>query len=271
MKNRKNQKLPEDLIINSSKLELILDKYQEKLAAKNNWSAPFGVLIALLLALMVSDFKDKFGLKALQWETILEILVIVSIVWLIVELKKTITSKPLNDLIMEIHDNIKNIPEYTAIYFIKTNRDNIPKILVEKNRTWDCFFLPYVHYSPYEELDNQKKEHLTKTIAGFLGVDPTKVVIDHLQGYPLTSEKYSESERINKQYNFEFFAFCISCARNQNLSNEEFSVGGREFIWMTLDELEQDVKTKYKNTDVISHLRKNYNTFFHEIRDSLGE
>lgn len=271
MNNNTQKQLPEDLIINSSKLELILDKYQKKLAAKNNWSTPLGVFIALLLTLMVSDFEDKFGLKALRWETIIELLFFLSIIWLIIEITKAIKSKPLDDLITEIHQNIKNVPEYTAIYFIKTNRNNIPKILVEKNTTWDCFFLPYVHFSPYEKLDGEQKEYFLKTIAGFLGITIDGIEIEHLKDCSLSSEKYSESERIYKQYNFEFFAFCMPQTKKPDLFQDTVIVGGKELLWKTLDELEKDKKTMTRNSDVINHLRKNYKMLFNEIQDSIIE
>lgn len=261
-------KLPEELVINSSTLELILKKYHEKLSSKNSWTFPFGVFLSLLLCLMVSDFKDKFGLKAIQWETLVVIFLIVSLLWLFKDLIKSWKEEPFEVLMSDIQNNIKNIPEYTAIYFIKSKIDDIPKILVEKNMTWDCFFLPYVHYSPYESIHAQKEKHLKKTIAGFLGIKYKRIDITHIENYSLISEKYSESERIKKQFNFEFFAFRIAASEMRGIE-KEFSVGGKGFCWMTLDELESDRNTTDKNGDVINHLRKNYNVFFNEVRDSI--
>lgn len=264
------RKLPDELIINTSKLELILSKYHDKLSARSNWSTPFSVFLSFLLCITVSDFKDVFGLKALQWELLIIVCLLSSFLWLALQLYKNFKESPFDVLISDIQENIKNVPEFTAIYFIKAKRDNIPKILVTRNMTWDCYFLPYVHYSPYESIHNQKEKHLKKTIAGYLGIKHKIIDIEHIVNHPLSSIKYSESERIRKQYNFEFFAFFSNNDDSNDIIEDEFSVGGRDFYWLTLDELELDKNTQEKNIDVIDHLRKNYNVFFNEIRDSIN-
>lgn len=264
----KRTKFPEHIIISSSKLELMLTEYQEKFAVKNNWNVPLGVFITLVVCLMVSDFKDKFGFKAMQWETTIFIAAILSVIWLVKELITIRNNKPLEELLTEIQENIKNIPEYTAVCFIKSNQENSPVVLVEDNLTWGCFFLPHVHYSPYEEIEEQKVK-IKKAISGFLGIVNDNITIEHLKEHSLSSEKYSESEKINKQYNFEFFSFYISSPEDLKISDQKFDVRGKKFVWMSLDELESDKKTQQKNLDVIGHLRKNYNTFFVDIRDSI--
>lgn len=268
MKKTKN-KLPENIFINSSTLELILQDYKEKLATKKDWVNALSIFLAFLLCLMVSDFKDKFGLKALQWETIIEGATIFSFFWFLHSIYKALNTDPYKDLISDISGSIKNFTEYTAIYFIRITKGNIPRILVERNMIWDCFFLPYVHYSPLQSIDIQRRDHLTKTIAGFLGIDSGSVQIEHLEDCFLTSEKFSESEKIQKQFNFEFFYIRFSC---ETLDPDcmEYHIGGKRFMWLTLDELENDEKTKKKNGDVISHVKKHYNVFFHQTKDSIA-
>lgn len=217
---------------------------------------------------MVSDFKDKFSLKADHWEAVVFMFLLASVLWLVWELYRLTKDESMDSLLFDIRKNIKNTPDYTAIYFIKMKRENIPKILVYKNPSWKCYFLPYVSYSPDYPIDHQKDCCLERTIAGFLGANFQDISIEYLRNYSLTSEKYSESERVKKQFNFEFITVSSLNGKIANKNKNQFSVGGKDFVWMTLDELENDENTKNKNSDVLHHIRKNYSFFFNEVSDS---
>ena len=261
---------PDEILISTDKLELILLKFSEKIKKTNDWIAPLGIFISLLVALLVSDFKEKFGIQAIQWETITIIFLIISFFWLMLEIVKIRRNPTIQDLLIEIKSNSQKKLEFTAIFFIKRFTDeNIYRILTHHNLVWDCLFLPYSFYSPAEEFEKQLQP-LRFTIASILGVDSGLIVIEHLKELSLVSNKFSQRHKQNTEYYFEFFPIVVTTLDTNNiLYKDTFTVGGKEFFWKTLDELEAHPMTSERNKDIIMHLRDNYDIFFNQVRNAI--
>lgn len=268
MSRKRERVIPDVILIDFSKLKLALHNYERLKALKHNWTTPFGIALSLLLTILVSDFKEKMGLAGQRWETIIYFALLISIGWLIYSVYSTLKNNPMEVLLDEIAEGIKNIPEYTAIFLVKVKKNNIPIVLVERNKSWDAYFLPYAHYSPNEPIDRQGEDSLRKVMAGFLGVCESTLCLERLKDFRLVSEKFSESEKMVKQFHFEFFTTYFSGPELDCFFEDEFDIGGKKFVWKTLDELEADENTVSRNGDVIDHLRKHYSILFHKIRDT---
>jgi hypothetical protein len=74
------------IITTEDKLRLCLSEHLKRMERKNSWITPLGILIAILVTLVTSTFKDV-GLSADTWRAIFIIAGVLSLGWLIWSIK----------------------------------------------------------------------------------------------------------------------------------------------------------------------------------------
>jgi hypothetical protein len=92
----------EVIITTEDKIRICLSEHLKQMEKKRGWIAPSGILIAIVVALVTSTFKDKFGLDAATWRAIFILSGIVSIGWLIWSIKEAWKSEKLADIVAEL-------------------------------------------------------------------------------------------------------------------------------------------------------------------------
>jgi hypothetical protein len=71
------------IVTTSDKIKLCLIEHQNTLSAKNGWIAPIGLLIALVTALVTTDFKQFLDISPDIWKALFIFGTILSAVWTI--------------------------------------------------------------------------------------------------------------------------------------------------------------------------------------------
>lgn len=69
--------------ITEDRLKNILFENETKVARKNDWIAPLGIFISLLLAILTGDPKEFIGLSGDVWKALFVICCIISFVYLL--------------------------------------------------------------------------------------------------------------------------------------------------------------------------------------------
>lgn len=270
MKEMKN--IPEHIVVNKDRLASIVKSYKEAVRREYSWPTPLGIFISVLLCIVATNsFQEIWFLTKDQVALLVYLLGLFSFGWLLKALLGLRKNKADSNFYSQLVQSLKNTPDYTVIYIIKLTTDEIPRVLVEKKASWNCYFLPYVARSGSGDISNQNISDFQKTIASYLGVSSDAVSIDHFRDFPLVSEKYSPTDMVAKQFNFDFFFFTVPKQKMlNNYDKSPFKVGGKEFYWMTLSELMADSMTMEKNEDIINHLDKNFTEFFSKTQDSFS-
>lgn len=93
------------IVTTEDKLRLRLHAYISLTEKTKEWIAPCSLLISLLLALISADFKD-FLLPSATWKAIFIISAILSLLWLLLSLRKAFNSRSIDTLIEEIKSDI---------------------------------------------------------------------------------------------------------------------------------------------------------------------
>ena len=94
--------LPQEVIVTTEdKVRLCLSQHLKRMEKKKRWVAPFGILAAIILALVTSTFKD-WGLDAATWRAIFIIAGVLSLSWLIYSVKEALGSEKIEDIIGEL-------------------------------------------------------------------------------------------------------------------------------------------------------------------------
>jgi len=71
------------LIIHADSLKLKLKEYEDSIKFKNLSLSVFGVILAILLAFVTTDFKDALGLSAYTWQAFF-IFILIALVFLLI-------------------------------------------------------------------------------------------------------------------------------------------------------------------------------------------
>ncbi|MCW3150046.1 hypothetical protein N8H22_15680 [Stutzerimonas stutzeri] len=91
--------------ITEDKLRNILIENQQALERRNEWVAPFGISLTLLITIITTTPTDSFGLNSSGWQALFYFCLIAAVI-------KTITTfvnRPKKTTIENIVDRIKNV------------------------------------------------------------------------------------------------------------------------------------------------------------------
>jgi hypothetical protein len=75
------------LMISLDLTEVVLSRNWDRIKGRNDWIAPLGVLIALIVAVLTTDFADVW-LSAEEWRAVFGFATVLSVAWLLIELFK---------------------------------------------------------------------------------------------------------------------------------------------------------------------------------------
>ena len=89
------------IIITEDKMRLCLSEHLGRIEKRKSWIAPLGVLVAIIVTLVTSTFKD-IGLDAAIWEAIFIISGIISFFWLICSAIQAFHSEKIEDIVGEM-------------------------------------------------------------------------------------------------------------------------------------------------------------------------
>lgn len=99
--------LSEEVIVTTEdKLRLCLTKHFEKIKRKNDWIAPLGVLLSIILTFVTATFRDV-GLEAATWTAVFLIAGILSLIWLVYTIMQALHTVRVEDIVEELKKGAK--------------------------------------------------------------------------------------------------------------------------------------------------------------------
>ena len=101
----------EVIITTEDKVRLCLSEHLKSLEKKSSWIAPLGILIAIVVTLSTSTFRQKL-FSADTWFAIFVIAGLISLLWLIISVVRACRSRKLEDIIAELkkESRLKTVP-----------------------------------------------------------------------------------------------------------------------------------------------------------------
>lgn len=136
--------------------------------------------------------------------------------------------------------------EYSIVAIRDTFRESPDRFLVYYDEGWKCWFFP--NY-PTKEKENEKQ------IAEKLGKElEIENCVTFIRKGDWTNEKYSTEHEERRTYHHTLYEVVI-----YNISKDEqcdtFVKNGKQYRWMTLDEMAQDADIQEKNMDVVEKIK----------------
>lgn len=118
------------------------------------------------------------------------------------------------------------------------------KFLQVYDERWHCWLFPY-----YRTVENNNKSNIDEKASELLQLDVTTEYVAHA-----VHCKYSVSDDVYKQYKHTLYKIALKEVP-QTMDCGTFDLGGKQYAWKTLKELETDRNTMEKNDDVIAFVK----------------
>lgn len=252
--------IPPSVTIDSGNLRYILGESLTKFQARDRWQTPASIFLTIFITILVSDFKDNFGLTGDQWQAISVFALVACLIWLGQTLVKIRKSPSQEDILHLIYEQSSTRNRRDAVFFIRAkDKSGTIKFLVYLDKVWDCYFCPYMKIP-----DNTNVNDVTyrNYISSIFDVRASDVSIIELDDLSLSSQKKSERTGQLTDYNFHFIFVKIGSPSERDIVAEEFVRHGRTYSWKTLEEAEEHEESYLKNGDVLKHYRDNYSHLF---------
>lgn len=154
------------------------------------------------------------------------------------------TKKLVNDIIKTLYES----KDYTAIALMKAQIGGVPKILVQRQESWQSYFLPYCHFNENDSEDSIKNS-LRQELAHILEMPEHIFIIEEYRGNPFYRIKKNMSQEATRLIQFRFYFVQL----NTEMSRNRFMKSHLpQFSWKSKIELNQDIGTINNNGDVLA-------------------
>lgn len=249
------------ITISYDALKVKLIEFHAALEQKSMWHTPFGIFLALLLAIIASDFTDALGINKDTWRGIVYVCLVISAIWCIYEFKKIHKIIGINDFIEKLKESSYGAKDSRILFLFKnTDSQGAWHLLVNDCPVFCCYMLPHTRRSDGPLNDEDMKTIISQK----LKLDKNNVTIASLDNLDIRSYKINEYTEKNDIYSFGFCLVNVRGDAHNNLLMQQFQVNGANYRWKTIDELINDERSMKKNSDVLVHIQNNFSSFFSE-------
>lgn len=235
------------LLLDENDVKFVLEQNRDYIGHKSLFG--FDSLIAAIsffITILVSDFHDFDFLKY-----VLGLFSIVYLIWGIHNICLYYKGKPFNkEILLEQLEDINLMTTHPhSIILIKDDFSKNPnRFLVYYDVRWNCKL--FVNFHTAGNSDTENIQNINKHIRAELKTPPLSCVylFDKLHS------KYSASAKRNKYYHHKFYKLILS---NNNVTcQDNFTIDGKDFSWMSIAQMEKDKEIMAKNSDIVNFVKE---------------
>lgn len=241
-----------NLLINSCKLELLLEKNREKIG--HNSIQGIDTLFSGFTFFISTMFSSYMNIGPISERLIKISCMILSIAFLIrgiYMICKSVETKYGHDKLLNDIKNLNEITHPFSIIVIKDTFSKYPnKFLLYYDNRWACKL--FLNYRTNSGTNSDNEENIRIHLSNELKLPLEKIKIK----YCLTriQKKFSVSDKICKCY--EHRVYYVEIPFRPFIKKTEFEIDGKYYYWMTMSEMEQDKEIQSKNLDVVDLVRE---------------
>ena len=86
------------VVTTEDKIELALRKHVAKLEQAKAWQTPLALALSILTTFASAQFVDNFGIPAATWRAVFLLALVLSVLWLLVAIRKARDAPSIDDL-----------------------------------------------------------------------------------------------------------------------------------------------------------------------------
>lgn len=247
------------ITIGFDRLQILIQEFSKRVYDRLFWVTPLAIAITLLATLMVSDYKDRYGLKADDWRNVTVFLLVAFLIWTIFAWIKSFGNQSISDLMDDIasesHSPVRN---YALTYFHAKDENGASLVLVYFDPLWQCYLMPFVSLQPGQSDPSDVSEYATQRFSL-----PKEAFTAHeLPGHEVRHTKTSEASRKITNYRFTFYLMKVGTKHLDRFLKREFEEQERKYKWLTIEQLLSDTASMERNGEVFSYMRDERSAFF---------
>jgi hypothetical protein len=110
------------IIVTKDKLQLCLQGTMERMALRDRWMIPLGVLVPLVLALVTTQFTERFRVSGGAWETVFVMLTLFTLLWLGYALRQRGKSITVEVIMEDLAKNPVNLGKSASVEVLDPNQ-----------------------------------------------------------------------------------------------------------------------------------------------------
>lgn len=247
------------ITIGFDRLQILIQEFAKRVYDRLFWVTPLAVAITLLATLIVSNFEDRYGLKAEDWRDGTIFLFVVFFIWTVFAGVKAFRHQSISDLMdgiaRESHSPIRN---YALTYFRAKDESGASLVLVYFDPIWRCYLMPFVSLQPGQSDPLDVSEYATQRFSL-----PKEAFTAHeLAGHEVRHAKTSQASHKLTNYRFTFYLMKVGIKHRDLFLKREFEEQERKYRWLTIEQLLSDKVSMERNGEIFSYMRDERSTFF---------
>lgn len=252
---KKPERIPPDkLLFDRIHLDgLLRPGYDNKASLIGILLSQLSVLVTIVLTLLASDIKSKWGIQEQVWITLIIVIFSTLGLWSLIVFIKILKQPSFESFLERIMENSLTTQDRRFVFLITAkDKQKNKRVLVQYSNNWQCWLLP--NFGRQQSGKVSSTETLHKTLSEKLGADLTDLSLSPVNDDLITSKMSYKNGKFTNYY-FDFYQAKIKSDELKNkLLPLEFYIGGVMYKWMTTAEMKNDATTKERNSDVIDHL-----------------
>lgn len=153
------------------------------------------------------------------------------------------------ELLKEIQSLDLTPRKYSLIAIKDTFKEYPNRFLLYYDNGWGCPFL-----LNYKTRSSSNGEAIREALSHELKIDSKNIRLEKLARQ--TYQKFSSEDGVEKNYEHSLYLAEIQDF-SEVLQQDSFSIDGKYFMWMSIEDMKRDARIQEKNLDVVSLLREN--------------
>jgi len=250
---------PEKITFQINALEFALNRSFEAFRQKNEWHGPLGVFAGLAATYLCTTFTNKWGLTAAEWSMLFALVVFLSLAWVAWSFARSRKVPSVEQMVLDVCRDCEALPrEVTALVVRGRDRSGNTHLLVFFEPHWRCWFLQNTKLPA--DVPNADT-HVRNFAASVFGVPPRTVTATRFHNMEFSERKPSQVTHDMRRYHYTFYFLEMSDDLKGQLREPTFTIQGRKYAWMTIEELQEHPETRLLNNGFNTYIRDNFHQF----------
>lgn len=247
------------ITVGFDRLQILIQGYAKQFVDRHFWLTPMAAGLTLLLTLIVSDFRDTFGVRGDVWRVLAIIALAMFTVWMFIAILRALKAESLEATMDGIASESQSpLRNYALAFFRAKDRNGTNHILVYFDDIWNCFFVPYVNLQP----DQSDPADVEEPMADRFGLPKHALKAVELDSIEVRETKLSKASQKVNHYRFTFYPIKVQRSYAGTFVKSEFEIQARRYKWMTIEELLAHPTSMERNGEVYRFFRDNRHAFF---------
>lgn len=238
-------------IIANNDLKLLLEQKRGFIGKRLSWDLVVtGLLFAL--PLIPTTFNDLWGIPGNVYKWVLIsigfAIILTGIIQMAVAEKKKYTADDLYNDIVELEPPAKRF----SLVAIKDTFQKYPnRYLLYYDQKWDCKFFP--NFKSMED-EEENKANIIGKISVMLNVPADRLSAEFKA--QAIQRKFAPADNAINIYDHKLYEITISSFPKE-LKQSSFTIEGKQFYWLTINDMLKDRRIYEMNLSVVSFVKEN--------------